>query len=293
MTAALSVAGAGVAQAHDKSDSCGQVSVKYSLDGGKNWTTDGRINGNTAPTTITVKLTNGAKDGCSYAVSLASYSAEGPTWQTSGTQGYLGMDSTTLSKTTRTATLDVSGTAPTCFGQVDLYGNGIKYDGTGGALPHYPDSATPVNLITAWNGGAPCTTPTTPPVTTPPTDTPTPTPTDSGTPTPTPTDTGTATPTPTDSGTPTPTPTGTGTSTPTPVVVGHLVPVALADHLLGFRRRQHHASHRYPGRPAGFHHAERQPRRDRRQRLADRGLRRRRRGPAGDRRRSRLLHPPP
>jgi LPXTG-motif cell wall-anchored protein len=213
MTAALSVAGVGAAQAHGNSDSCGQVSVTYSLDGGQTWTTNGRINGATAPTAITVKLTNGAPEGCSYAVSLASYSAEGPDWKSSGTQAFLGWDTTTLDSKNDQATLDVSGTAPTCFGQVDLYGNGVKYDGTGGnALPHYPDSATPPALITAWNGGAPCTTPTTPPVTE------TPTPTDTGTPTPTPSDTGTATPTPSDSGTPTATPTPSDSGTPTPVV---------------------------------------------------------------------------
>ncbi|MFC4031222.1 LAETG motif-containing sortase-dependent surface protein [Streptomyces polygonati] len=208
MTAALSVAGAGVAQAHGNSNKCGRVSVTFSLDGGQSWTTDGRINGDTAPASIIVKLSDTPAKGCSYHVSLASYSAEGPDWASSGTQALLGWDTATLDAENTQAALNVP--APSCFGQVDLYGNGKKYDGTGGnALPHYPDSATPPRLITAWNGGAPCTTPT-----------PTPTPTDTGTPTPTPTPTGTdtptPTPTPTDTGTPTPTPTPTGTDTPTP-----------------------------------------------------------------------------
>jgi LPXTG-motif cell wall-anchored protein len=194
MTAALSVAGVGAAQADT---SCGQASVEHSVDGGQTWTKDGRMSGSTAPTNITVKLSGTVGDGCQYHVSLASYSTEGPDWNTSGTQTFLGWATATLDAKNPQAALDVSSTAPNCFGQVDLYGNGTKYDGKEGLLPHYPDSSTPTDLITAWNGGAPCTTPTTPPVTTPPTTTSVPSPSDSTTASPAPSVSDTSSPSPT------------------------------------------------------------------------------------------------
>jgi LPXTG-motif cell wall-anchored protein len=224
----MSLAGIGTAQAKGGHDGgCGNVGIKHSVDGGQTWTTDGRINGDTPPTTIQVKLSSKPGKGCSYTVSLASYSAEGPDWDSSGHQDFRGWDTVTLSKGKTKATLDVSQYAPQCFGQIDLYGNGTQYDGgTGeghGALPHFPDSATPTDLITAWNGGHKCddTTPTPTPTDTPtPSDTPTTgTPTPSDTPTtgtPTPSDTPTTT-TPTPSDTPTtatPTPSDTPTTTP-------------------------------------------------------------------------------
>jgi LPXTG-motif cell wall-anchored protein len=233
-TAAITLGGIGTASAYAPAHNggsggnngggsdCRTIGIEYSLDGGHTWTTDGRINGDTPPTTVTVKI-KGAEKGCEYNISLASYSAEGPSWENSGHQDFLGWDTTTLSKNKKTDTLDISGVAPTCFGQVDLYGNGTKFDGGSGKghgpLPHYPDSATPTNLITAWNGGHKCDeTPTPTPTDT--TDTPTPTPSDTtDTPTPTPTDTtDTPTPTPSDTtDTPTPTPTDTGdTSSPSP-----------------------------------------------------------------------------
>jgi hypothetical protein len=52
--------------------------------------------------------------------------------------------------------------APDCYGQIDLYGDDVSYDGkTGeghGPLPYQPDNiATPYHLIAAWNGGEkPC-----------------------------------------------------------------------------------------------------------------------------------------
>ncbi|WP_329129540.1 LPXTG cell wall anchor domain-containing protein [Streptomyces sp. NBC_01476] len=219
MTVALSVAGVGAAQAHNggSSDKCGQVSVKFSLDGGKHWTTNGRIDGGKPPTTITVKFTGNSKQGCEYPVSLASYSAEGPDWAHSGTQAFLGWDTATLSSKNKQATLDISDVAPTCFGQVDLYGNGTKYDGTEGKLPHYPDSATPTQLITAWNGGQKCDTPpTTPPAS--PTDSATPTPSDSTSATPTPSDSTSATPTPSDSTSASPSTSPSDSGSPSPSV---------------------------------------------------------------------------
>lgn len=177
MAAAFTALGAGAAQAaphHTRQ--CGQVQIQHSVDGGASWTTNGRMDGAHVPATVQVKLVGDAADGCTYPISLASYSAEGATWQTSGTQAFLGWATATLSNKQPTATLDVSKSAPTCFGQIDLYGNSTKYDGVTGALPHYPNSATPVDLITAWNGGQACAS-TPPPVSTPtppPTSTPTP-----------------------------------------------------------------------------------------------------------------------
>ncbi|WP_052851984.1 hypothetical protein [Streptomyces avicenniae] len=163
--AGLSLVGLGASPAL-ATDSCGEVTIENSTDGGATWSTTGRYTGG-APTTISVRLTGNITEGCEYPVSLASYNAEGPSWETSGTQSFLGWDTTVLSSETPEDTLDVSAYVPTCFGQIDLYGNGTKYDGTegNGALPHYPNSPTPQNLIAAWNGESPCEpeTPTEPP----------------------------------------------------------------------------------------------------------------------------------
>ncbi|MFG1809501.1 LAETG motif-containing sortase-dependent surface protein [Streptomyces sp. NPDC049040] len=220
ITAAITLCGIGTASAYAPAhnggnDNCDRVGIEYKVAGGQ-WTKNGRINGDTPPTKISVRLTNTPGKNCEYNVSLASYSAEGPAWQNSGHQDFLGWDTATLSKSKTKATLDVSGNAPTCFGQVDLYGNGTKYDGGSdeghGALPHYPDSATPTDLITAWNGGTKCEgTPTPTPTET----SATPTPTETSA-TPTPTETS-ATPTPTDStGTPSPSPSVSDTASPSP-----------------------------------------------------------------------------
>ncbi|MGW5354780.1 LAETG motif-containing sortase-dependent surface protein, partial [Streptomyces sp. NPDC004031] len=193
---------------------CAPLGVTYKVDGGR-WTTAGRIGGDTAPGKITVKLTSSPGKNCSYTVSLASYSAEGPAWENSGHQDFLGWDTATLDSKHNSATLDVSGHAPDCFGQVDLYGNGTQYDGgTGeghGALPHFPDSATPTDLITAWNGGHKCeTSPSPSPTET--TDSPSPSPTETtDSPSPSPTET-------TDS--PSPSPSVGDTSSPSPTATG-------------------------------------------------------------------------
>ncbi|MFR9724186.1 hypothetical protein ACL02R_12600 [Streptomyces sp. MS19] len=175
--AGLSIVGLGAGQA--MAESCGQVRIEHSTDGGANWTTHGRYTGG-APTTISVRLSGNITEGCEYPVSLASYSAEGPSWETSGLQGFLGWDTTVLTSETPEDTLDVSAYAPSCFGQIDLYGNGTRYDGTdgNGALPHFPDSPTPTNLIAAWNGEAPCEPETPEEPTEPPTDEPTDEPTE-------------------------------------------------------------------------------------------------------------------
>lgn len=154
--AGMSLVGLGASPASADEQACGEVQIENSIDGGTNWTTNGRFSGE-APTAISVRLVGEVAEGCEYPVSLASYSAEGPSWETSGTQAFLGWDTVTLSSESLEATLDVSEFAPSCFGQIDLYGNGIAYDGTNGnELPHYPDVMTPENLIAAWNGEAPC-----------------------------------------------------------------------------------------------------------------------------------------
>ncbi len=156
---ATPVAFAGTAQAAAKSEHCDSVKVEYKVDGAKDWSTAGRLK--QPSTKITVRIQDNDKkkvgSGCEYKVSLASYNTEGPTWATSGTQTFLGWDHTVLTKAHPQATLDVSKSAPTCFGQIDLYGNDEKHDGVEGDLPKYPDGVFPRDLITAWNGGKACT----------------------------------------------------------------------------------------------------------------------------------------
>ena len=121
-----------------------------------------------------------ADPGCSRVISLASYTAGGPTWETSALQGFVGVAQVTLDKTHTTGVLTVplptGGDGKACFGQLDLYFGSTIYDGkTGpghGPLPHYPDSTNPPPkaLIAAWNGGSdkcapPITPPSTPPTT--------------------------------------------------------------------------------------------------------------------------------
>jgi LPXTG-motif cell wall-anchored protein len=189
MAAALTLAGVGTASAHDKGGhgTCGPAQLKFSVDGGS-WTTNDTIGG--APTSIKVKLAGNPTKGCEYPVSLAAYKTDGPSWETSGTQVFLGVDQGTLSTKTREVTLAVKGIdKSTCFGQIDLYGNNKVYDGKSGALPHFPDSYTPTDLIAHWNGSfdkcdqgggstppssPPATPPTTPPTTPPASDTPPP-----------------------------------------------------------------------------------------------------------------------
>lgn len=164
---------------------CSPVKIEHRVGNG-DWVTDGRMS--QPNTKISVRIAPDAEpvDGCEYKVSLASYSTEGPTWATSGTQVFLGWDTTTLDLGKREATLDVSAYLPPCFGQIDLYGTDVKHDGKSAPLPKYPNGVFPHNLITAWNGGTACApkptetpslptgTPTTSAPATPPTDSPSP-----------------------------------------------------------------------------------------------------------------------
>ncbi|WP_371479868.1 hypothetical protein [Kitasatospora sp. NBC_00315] len=163
---AAPVALAGTAQAAVQGQHCDKVEVTYSTDGGKTFGDDGRMS--SPYTKIVVKLSGHPAEGCKYNVSLASYNTQGPTWATSGTQTFLGWDTVTLSDSKPKATLDVSAHAPTCFGQIDLYGTDKKHDGVSSPLPKYPNAVFPKDLITAWNGGKACApTPSTSPTATP------------------------------------------------------------------------------------------------------------------------------
>lgn len=152
---AIPLATTGFAHAASNTGPCADTDIEYSTDGGQTWTTNGRMDDAPHPR-LDVRLAGFVQPGCRYQVSLASYSAQGPSWQTSGTQTFLGWDTTTLDSQTPTATLNVSAHAPTCFGQLDLYGNGLKYDGIQGPLPKYPNAVIAADLITAWNGAISC-----------------------------------------------------------------------------------------------------------------------------------------
>ena len=92
--------------------------------------------------------------GVSKTVSLNSYQTEGPTWTTSGTQTFIDHDQITIDGNTPDGYLEVK--EPSCYYQTDLYFGSTRYDGVDGALPHWPDSGTPLNVITSANGGTAC-----------------------------------------------------------------------------------------------------------------------------------------
>ncbi|MYS87387.1 hypothetical protein [Embleya scabrispora] len=155
----------------DAKNTCGSARVEWSIDGGKKWSSAGLLGA--LATKVSVRVVGEVPKSCSYKVSLAAYSADGPTWKTSGTQRYLGSKTVTLDRDHKSAALDISKHAPPCFGQIDLYGNDKVFDGKANPLPHYPDAKYPLDLIAGWNGGKACAPPTTkPPTTAPPTTTP-------------------------------------------------------------------------------------------------------------------------
>lgn len=187
IAAAAPVLAAGPASATD-ADACQSATVQYRIVGadgnvvGADWTSQGGFRQwDTVPGTVEVRLApdQSVGDSCKYPVSLAEYTAEGSTWYTSGHQTML--DKATVYLTAK----DVAGSqdtwqqlkvkSPDCYGQIDLYGDDVTYDGgTGeghGPLPYEPDNImTPYHLIAAWNGGDKECTPSTP-------ESPTPTPT--------------------------------------------------------------------------------------------------------------------
>ncbi|MFJ5306572.1 hypothetical protein [Streptomyces sp. NPDC088350] len=190
LAAAAPVLAAGPASATDGA-SCQSATVQYRIVGadgnvvGADWTSQGGFHQwDTVPGTVQVRLAPDQRvgDSCKYPVSLAEYTTEGSTWYTSGHQTMV--DKATVYLTAK----DVAGAddaqhtwqqlkvkSPDCYGQIDLYGDDVTYDGgTGeghGPLPYEPDNiTTPYHLIAAWNGGDKKCTPSTP-------DSPTPTPT--------------------------------------------------------------------------------------------------------------------
>ncbi|MYQ49473.1 hypothetical protein GTW40_31390 [Streptomyces sp. SID4985] len=165
--------GAGSAHASD-GGGCQSATVQYRLvdaDGktvGADWTSQGGFHQwDTVPGTVEVRLAPGQSvgEGCKYPVSLAEYTTEGPNWASSGAQQMV--DKATVYLTDK----DVAGQddagrtwqklgvkAPTCFGQIDLYGDDTAYDGKEGEghgrLPDVRTGVlTPYHLIAAWNGG--------------------------------------------------------------------------------------------------------------------------------------------
>lgn len=86
-------------------------------------------------------------------VSLHSYATQGGTWPTSGTQTVAGFATIHLSPTAQT--LSVQGSA--CFGQNELVIGTKKYDGSDGALPHFPNGVFgPSVTLATWSGGVAC-----------------------------------------------------------------------------------------------------------------------------------------
>jgi LPXTG-motif cell wall-anchored protein len=148
------------------STGCDEVQAsnfEYSLDNGATWqqigvkgTTINNVGVQNEFSSVEVKVSGDIK-GCSLPVSLATYSTQGSTWQTSGTQTLVGFATETLSSSQTTVTLTAK--APnSCYEQDDLYFGDTEYDGgtgTGhGPAPHYPDSTVPKSneLVAHWNG---------------------------------------------------------------------------------------------------------------------------------------------
>ncbi|MGW5334277.1 hypothetical protein [Streptomyces bauhiniae] len=165
----------GATAAHaQEGGACSSATVQYRLvdaDGkvvGADWSSQGGFHQwDTVPGTVEVRLAPGQSvgEGCSYPVSLAEYTTEGPNWESSGRQEMI--DKVTVHLTAD----DVAGESdegrtwqklsvkpPTCFGQLDLYGEDTAYDGKEGEghgpLPDVRAGVlTPYHLIAAWNGG--------------------------------------------------------------------------------------------------------------------------------------------
>ncbi|MGW0964797.1 hypothetical protein [Streptomyces sp. NPDC002516] len=171
--AVLPLVGAGAASATTSGD-CQSATVQYRIvdaDGkpvGADWSSQGGFHQwDAVPGTVEVRLAPGQTvgEGCKYPVSLAEYTTEGPNWFTSGHQAQVDKATVYLTSADVADAADAQRTwqkltvrAPDCYGQIDLYGDDVSYDGkTGeghGPLPYEPDNiATPYHLIAAWNGG--------------------------------------------------------------------------------------------------------------------------------------------
>ncbi len=174
---------------------CQSATVQYRLVDaagkpvGADWTSQGGFHQwKDAPGTVEVRLAPGQTvgDGCKYPVSLAEYTTEGPNWYTSGLQTlvdhatvYLGAEDLPGSDDAKRTWQKLTVKAPDCYGQIDLYGDDVIYDGKSGdghgPAPYQPDNVvTPYHLIAAWNGGDKSCTPEQPSSPTPPASPPTP-----------------------------------------------------------------------------------------------------------------------
>ncbi|HEY8986586.1 MAG TPA: LAETG motif-containing sortase-dependent surface protein [Streptomyces sp.] len=146
---------------------CSSATIQYRLDGG-DWTSSGGFRTfGSGLDKVEVRLAPGQEIGaeCKYPVSLAKYTTEGPSWYNSGKQTlvekksvYLGKDDVAGKDDAGRTWQKLSVETPDCYGQIDLYGDDVTYDGgTGeghGPAPYQPDNiVTPKNLIAAWNGG--------------------------------------------------------------------------------------------------------------------------------------------
>lgn len=168
---------------------CQSATVQYRLvdaDGktvGADWTSQGGFHQwDSAPGTVEVRLAPGQTvgEGCKYPVSLAEYTTEGPNWPTSGLQTlvdhatvYLGASDLPGADDTKRTWQKLTVKTPDCYGQIDLYGDDVIYDGQSkdghGPAPYQPDNVvTPYHLIAAWNGGEKSCTPDQPSSPTPP-----------------------------------------------------------------------------------------------------------------------------
>ncbi|WP_020134625.1 hypothetical protein [Streptomyces sp. 351MFTsu5.1] len=147
------------------------------------WTSQGGFHQwSSAPGTVEVRLAPGQSvgEGCKYPVSLAEYTTEGPNWYTSGLQTlvdhatvYLTSADVAGSDDSKQTYQKLSVKSPDCYGQIDLYGDDVIYDGKSGdghgPAPYQPGNVvTPYHLIAAWNGGDKSCTPDTPSSPTPP-----------------------------------------------------------------------------------------------------------------------------
>ena len=171
--AAAPLAGATTASASSASG-CQTATVQYRIvdaDGkpvGADWTSQGGFHQwDTAPGTVEVRLAPGQSvgAGCTYPVSLAEYTTEGSNWYTSGHQTlvdhatvYLTADDVAGGDDAKRTWQKLAVKSPDCFGQIDLYGDDVIYDGKPGdghgPAPYEPGNVvTPYHLIAAWNGG--------------------------------------------------------------------------------------------------------------------------------------------
>ncbi len=100
-------------------------------------------------TSVTVELNADAAASCT--VSLHSYTTQGPTWPTSGTQTEVGFAEVALTS----APFNLMVATPTCYGQVDLAIGSQRFDGSDGTAPLYPNRVFGSSLITSWTGSEP------------------------------------------------------------------------------------------------------------------------------------------